>query len=372
MNPVARLLASTLLLAAMPPQAQETIHLDAASMNRAGILVRPVLERTFGQQVPIFGEVVRSPGTTLTVKTPVDGRVLDLLVSPGDPVRKGEPLIVIHSHDVHSLQSELLTRREELRLARSREDAGEKLYALEGISRIELEQRNQEALAAGMRYELARHELEDLGFRDRELAAMEQAHTVDGKLTVRAPADAVVLEMGVQRHQRTQTFEPLMVLGDPGKLELRVRISPSDASRVGIGDRIEFVPVGRPEASGAARVLTPIPTVDPETRTVAVRAEIVSTSESLFPGVFIEGMLTHGASSSSLSVPESAVIRIGGSDYVFVSLPRPGTFEARVVELGRFNGTRYEIEQGLALEERVAVQGVFFLKSALLQGRDEE
>jgi len=259
-----------------------------------------------------------------------------------------------------------------LRLARSRKDAGEELYALEGISRIELEQRNQEAMAAEILYELARHELEDLDFREDEIAATERRGTVDGKLTVRAPADAVVLEMTVQQHQWTQTFEPLMVLGDPARLELRVRISPSDASRVGIGDPIDFVPVGRPGASGEARVLTPIPTVDPVTRTVAVRAEIVTTSEPLFPGVFIEGMLTRGESSRSLSVPESAVIRIGGSDYVFVSLPEPGTFEARPVELGRFNGTRYEIERGLTPEEQVAVQGVFFLKSALLQGRGEE
>jgi cobalt-zinc-cadmium efflux system membrane fusion protein len=360
------------LLAATSLQAQEWVHLDAVSMNRAGVLVRPVLLRAFGEQVPIFGEVVRSPGTTLTVKTPMEGRVLDLLVSPGDAVATGDPLIVIHSHEIHARQAELLTRREELRLALYRKEAGEELYALEGISRIELEQRRQEAMSARIGYDLVRHELQDLGFSEEELAELEQHGEADGKLTVRASTDGRVLEMAVQRHQWTQTFEPLMVLGDPGRLELQVRIPPSDASRVAIGDRIDFVPVGRPESAGTGQVLTPIPTVDPTTRTVAVRAEILSTPEPLFPGVFIEGMLIHGESRSSLSVPESAVIRIGGSDYVFVSLSEPGGFEARPVELGRFNGTRYEVLRGLSEEEEVAVQGVFFLKSALLQGRGEE
>jgi cobalt-zinc-cadmium efflux system membrane fusion protein len=306
------------------------------------------------------------------VKTPVEGRVLELLAAPGDLILTGEPLLVIHSHEIHGAQGDLLNMRERLRLARSRREAGEELYELEGISRVELEQRGQEALAAGIQYDVARHELEDLGFGEEDLASLLERGMADGKLTIRAQTDGVVLEMGVQRHQWTQAFEPLMVLGDPSRLELQIRIPPADASRVTLGDRIDFVPVGRPEIAGRARVLTPIPRVDPVTRTVAVRAEILSTPEPLFPGVFIEGMLTHGEAQSALSVPESAVIRIGGSDYVFVDLPEAGAFEARPVELGRFNGTRYEIVRGLSAGEQVAVQGVFFLKSALLQGEAEE
>jgi multidrug efflux pump subunit AcrA (membrane-fusion protein) len=83
-------------------------------------------------------------------------------------------------------------------------------------------------------------------------------------------------------------------------------------------------------------------------------------------------MLTHGESRRSPSVPESAVIRIGGDDFVFVQTDEPGSFEARSVELGQFNGTRYEVLRGVSRDEQVAVQGVFFLKSALLQRQVEE
>jgi cobalt-zinc-cadmium efflux system membrane fusion protein len=365
-------LVTTILLTMLPATAQEVVQLDAASMNRAGVLVRPVLERNFGEQVPVFGEVVRSPGTTLTVKTPVEGRVLELLAAPGDLVLAGEPLLRVHSHEVHALQGELLSARERLRLARSRQEAGEQLYALEGISRIELEQRSQDAMAAQIDYDVSLHELEDIGLSSQDLDRLLQQGRVDGQLVLYALADGVVLEMTVQQHQWIQAFEPLMVLGDPGRLELRVKIPPADASRVGVGDQIDFVPVGRPDATSLARVLTPIPTVDPVTRTVAVRAEIVKTPQPLFPGVFIEGMLTHGESRRSPSVPESAVIRIGGADFVFVQIDEPGSFEARPVELGHFNGTRYEVLRGVALDEQVVVQGVFFLKSALLQRQVEE
>ena len=106
-------LTAALFFLPSPAPAQETVQLDAAEMNRAGVLVRPVLERPFGEQVPIVGEVVRSPGTTLTVKTPVSARVIEQYVAPGDRVRAGDPLMVIHSHEIHALQGDLLRTREE-------------------------------------------------------------------------------------------------------------------------------------------------------------------------------------------------------------------------------------------------------------------
>lgn len=363
---------TTFLLAIASVGAAEMVRLDSAAMSRAGVLVQAVELRGFGEQVHVVGEVVRSPGTTLTVKTPVEGRVLELLVSPGSRVRAGEPLMVIHSHEIHSLEGDLLSTRESLRLARSRKEAGEQLYALEGISRIELQTRSQAAMAAEIRYEVALHELEDLGFTEDDLDDVTERGHAEGKLVLRALIDGVVMEMTVQRHQWTQPFEPLLVLGDPSRLELQVRIPPSDASRVAVGDRIDFVPVGRPELASRARVLTSIPRVDPLTRTVAIRAEILKTPEPLFPGVFIEGTLIHGKARESLSVPESAVIRIGSSDYVFVQADAPGNFEARPVVLGRFNDTRYEIRSGIAAGEQVAVEGVFLLKSALTQNEEGE
>ena len=42
--------------------AAELVTLDAASRARAGIVLRPVLERSFGARFSVVGEVVRSPG----------------------------------------------------------------------------------------------------------------------------------------------------------------------------------------------------------------------------------------------------------------------------------------------------------------------
>ena len=47
-------------------------------------------------------------------------------------------------------------------------------------------------------------------------------------------------------------------------------------------------------------------------------------------------------------------------------------FELRHVQLGMFNEDRYEVLDGLDVGEEVAVEGVFYLKSALVKGDEGE
>lgn len=365
-----RVVWSSLLLMVVPVVAMsETVHLSAAAQARAGITLRPVQERTFGDQIRVLGQAVRSPGATTTVKSILDGRLERLLVAPGDSVKLDQPLMEMHSHMLHELQGNLLRDSEALRLAESRLEAGRQLLEVEGISRVELENRQHQALAARILVKNGEAELRDLGYSDADLKRLLESTDLHPVLTLRAPTAGVVLAVEVQQYAWVQAYDPLIVLGDPESLELELQLPPDEASGVGRGDLVEFVPVGRPEAWGLAKVVTRVPQVDATTRTVMVRAEITHGSQNLLPGVFVEGNLIRGAATQAPSVPESALIRMGSSDYVFVRLDSE-TFEARAVEVGRFNGTRYEIHDGLVLGEEVAVQGVFLLKSALLRSEE--
>ena len=359
---------ATVVLAALSLGAahSETVKLSPAAQARAGIVLRPVMERSFGDQVRVLGQATRSPGATTTVKSILEGRLERLLVAPGDAVRSDQPLVELHSHRLHELQGELLQANEAWRLAENRLAAGRQLMEVEGISQIELDHREHEALAARLTVKNAEAELHELGYSESEIDRLRGSTELDPLLTIRAPTGGVILSIEVEQYAWVQAFEPLIVLGDPESLELELQLTPDDAAGVHRGDLVEFVPVGRPEAWGLAKVATRVPQVDSTTRTITVRAEITHGAENLLPGVYVEGNLIRGDASQAPSVPESAVIRMGSSDYVFVKVDEE-TFEARPVSVGRFNGTRYEIEEGLALDEEVAVQGVFLLKSALLR-----
>jgi len=358
------------LLMATASASGEVLKLDAASQARAGIVTRPVRERAFGESFRVVGQVVRTPGSMSTVKTILEGRVTEINVAPGDSVREGQVLLELHSHALHGMQGEMMQSYHQLKLAESRVEAGQKLLELEGISRLELQQREQQALAARLAFELAKSELLDLGIDEEESLKILGTASPDTHLPVRAPSDGVVLELYVQQYEWVRAFDSLVDLGNPNQMELQLQIPPDQASGVSMGDAVEFVPVGRPEITGHARVISRVPQVDPTTRTVKIRARIEGRKQELFPGIFVEGQLVHGGVRNSPSVPESAVTRFGSTDYVFVRTG-PETFEARPVQLGRFNGTRYEILEGVKLDEDVVIEGVFFLKSVLVKGTSE-
>lgn len=372
MRSVHRLMSMTLVtvLAAAQPVSAETIRLDKGKQARAGIVLGSVQKRTFGDQIRVVGRAVRAPEATTNVMTVLDGRVVEILVAPGELVRVGQPLMRLHSHDLHRLRGELLERREALRLAESRVGAGEKLLELEGISEVGLEQRRQAALAAHVAFENSEEELHEVGYSESEIDRLLDSAEFRPILTVRSPVQGVVLRLEAQVHAWVMAYEPLIMIGDPQKLELELQLPPYEAGSIAEGDLVEFVPMGRREMWGLAHVVTKVPEVDPTTRTVTVRARISHGAELLLPGVFVEGNLIHGDAIESASVPESAVTRIGASDYVFVVLDTE-TFEARPVEVGRFNGSHYEVLNGLQVGEKVAERGVFLLKSALLRAADE-
>ncbi len=361
------LLPLLLCLLGPPASTAETLHMNEVSQNRAGVVVEPVSVQTFGERIRIVGEVVRSPGTTITVETSVQGRVKGLSVTPGEAVKAGQPLLALQSHDLHSLEGDLLRKNEKKKYMEDRYRAGEELYELQGISRMELDMRRRESLDARIDFEAAQHELEGLGCSPKEVNRILSRKSPEGLLTIRSPGDGVVMELGVQKHDWVQAFQPLAVIGDPTQLELHFEIPPAEASRVRAGDRVEFVPAGDPNAFGTAQVLASIPKVDPTTRTVTVRAEILSYPGVPLPGIFVEGSWTRGVEKRAPSVPETAVIRIAEQDHVFVRRTDE-EFEPRPVRLGQFDGTRYEVLDGVRVGEEIATRGVFFLKSALVKG----
>jgi cobalt-zinc-cadmium efflux system membrane fusion protein len=366
-----RSMAMGLILAvAVPTAAGEVVELDAAQLARAGVEVAPVVERGFGDRQRVVGQVVRIPGSTLTLKAVIGGRVEELRVAPGDRVRAGDVLVNLHSHELMGMQAELLRARDRARLAATRLEAGDELYAIEGISRLELQEREQEAFAAELEFTISRDELLDHGLPESVLETVLETRTTDAHLPVVAPIDGVLLRLEVEDQEWVEAFQTLVVMGDPERVELELQIAPDQASAVSAGDVVEFAPVGRSDEVGRAKVISNVPQVDPGTRTIKLRARIVESGSSLYPGVFVEGSLAHGEPRMAAAVPVSAVINVGGSDVVFVEVGE-GSFELRPVVLGVFDGGVHEVIDGVAVGERIATGGVFLLKSTMLGGDGE-
>lgn len=359
-----------ILLAASMTAAAEVVELDARQLERAGVEVREVVERGFGDSQRVVGQVIRVPGSTLTVKAVIPGRIEDLRVAPGDRVRAGEVLVELHAHELLTMQAKLLKDRDRATLAATRLESGRELYAIEGISRLDLQVREQEAYSAQLDFSITREELLDHGFPEAALEAVLESRATDAHLPIVAPAGGVILELFVEDQEWVEEYQTVLVMGDPKRVELELQIAPDQAAGVNTGDLVEFAPVGQTDLIGRARVVNKVPQVDAGTRTIKLRAEIIEGGASLYPGVFVEGAVAHGDPRRAAAVPVSAIINVEGEDVVFVELAE-GSFEVRPVVLGVFNGVVHEVIGGVEIGDRIATGGVFLLKSTLLGGEGE-
>jgi membrane fusion protein (multidrug efflux system) len=155
---------------------------------------------------------------------------------------------------------------------------------------------------------------------------------------------------------------------DPVKVEFAV---PESYARViAPGASIRFRVQGLPDTYQGTVYATE-PAVDPETRSLTVRARSPNPGRELIPGTFAEVELAVRGSAEALSVPAIAVIPELGGKKVFVL--EDGKAVSRPVETGIRTASRVEIVEGLEAGEQVIVSNVARVTAGVeVVVRDEE
>jgi membrane fusion protein, multidrug efflux system len=104
--------------------------------------------------------------------------------------------------------------------------------------------------------------------------------------------------------------------------------------------------------------------IDQTTGTVKLRAQFPNTDETLFPNQFVNVRLLVNVVHDAVVMPSSAVQR--GAPGTFVYLVNPNnTVTVRPVELGPVDGERILVRKGLALNDRVVVDGADKLRDGI-------
>jgi len=154
--------------------------------------------------------------------------------------------------------------------------------------------------------------------------------------------------------------EPLIDIGDPGKLEVKVELLSADAVKIKIGTPVFFERWGGdPALSGKVRVIEPagftkISSLGVEEQRVLVIADITSLPESwqrLGDGYRVDARFIIWEGKNVLQVPASALFRKGEGWAVFVVKNKRA--HLRQVEIGHRTGLVAEIVSGISEGEMV-------------------
>jgi RND family efflux transporter MFP subunit len=314
----------------------------------------------------------------------VAGRVSEIAVDLGTPVRKGQLLARLDPTDfrIRVEQSEAALRQVRAGLGLppdgtdDRVDPEKTAMVREARAVLDEARRNRDRMAqlseknyiARSEYDASlsrlqvaegRHQaaIEEVGNRRELLAerrsALELARQQLTDTSLLSPIEGAVREKRVSVGEYLAAGAPVVGLVRLHPLRLRVAVPERDAPAVRVGQPVKVRLEGDP-AEHAGRVARVSPAIHELNRTLAVEAEVANRNGRLRPGSFARAEIVAPADRSAVLAPASSVVSFAGIEKVFVV--KDGKAVEKRVRTGRRSGDRVEIVEGLATGEQVVAE----------------
>ena len=328
-----------------------------------------------------------------TVSSKVTGKVVDVLVEEGHPVREGQVLAHLDDTQVRAglnfaeaqlassrkaaAEDEARLRQAELQLGRLQQLVRENVV---GKAELDSAQADVDALRARIAYSQ-----QQVGVAERQV---DLQRTNLNDMVVRAPFSGIAISKDAQPGEMISpvsagggfTRTGICTIVDMSSLEIEVDVNESYINRVSAGQRVEAVLDAYPDWTIPGRVITTIPSADRQKATVKVRIgfdESVRTQGAGRAGDFDPRILPDMGvkvtflrdepaagqprpAAARATVPTAAIRSIEGRSVVFVV--NGDRVERRAVSVGDATGDQVGVLSGVSPGERVVVDGPQTLK----------
>jgi membrane fusion protein, heavy metal efflux system len=349
-----------------PGVTDSTLRIDPAMLRDLRITTSKVEAHQGGQSASLLGELGVNQNAYAEVSAPLPARVLLLQAVDGQRVSKGDILATLESGELAKARGDLATAQARRDLAQRTLDRKRSLNTEQIVPTREVQEAENELIGAQAQVRAAQASLRALGAPDEAVNGASAS-----TLMLRSPITGVVLERTIALGQTADPSKPLFRIGDVSTLWLTVHAFERDAVRLAKGApaSITFAAIpGRTFQGSVARIGQ---SVDPESRTVAVRIDLANRDGLLRPGMSATASLPVGEQGTLLAVPAAAVQRVRDKWCVFI--PKDDrTFEIRPIGRGRDIAGEVEILSGVRAGESIVVDGAFLLKAETERAADGE
>ena len=351
-------------------------------LEAAPVKVAPVTAKAGGSSAA--GAVLNASGYVVarrraTVSSKVTGKVMDVLIEEGHPVKAGQ--ILAHLDDSQAraalnlaeaqlaaskksmAEDEAKLAQEELTLKRRQALLKEKV-----VGQAEVDDAQSVVDSTKARIEFSRQQI---AVSERQV---ELQRTNLNDMVVRAPFNGVVISKDAQPGEMISpvsagggfTRTGIGTIVDMASLEIEVDVNETYINRVTPNQKVEAVLDAYPDWRIPAHVITTIPSADRQKATVKVRIAFDELDPRILPDMGVkvsflkETPAGQAAAAPRVVVPKTAIRTAEGRSIVFVL--KDDRVERRAVSVGLDNGDQVELVSGVTAGERVVVDGPPTLK----------
>lgn len=368
-----------------PATPSDTVKLSPKAVERFGLSVVTVGEKSDVQALTTTGEIKADENRVFHINSLTNGRVLKDNVMLGDIIRPGQTLAVVQNLDVAKIYGEYIHESHQneinIRLSETKLELANKNYERikgmfhEGVAaekdyiKAESDKKIEEETLRGYREHSThiRAEAQVMLSAYGVKLPTEHSERIESTSPITTPRGGVIVKKTVTVGDVVNSTEPLYVVGDLSHVWLDIAVYDKQLQGIKEGDQISFSSDSLPGRTFDSRISYIKPSTEDGSGTFIARAILDNPHLDLKPGMLGQVKVRQQHAEQFAFVPEEALQKYGNEHFVFLCEPG-GTYKKQVVEPGRRIDGGYLITHGLESGQRIVGKGSFTLKAEMLKG----
>jgi cobalt-zinc-cadmium efflux system membrane fusion protein len=307
----------------------------------------------------LSGVVAYNAFLTTPVISQVGGPVSRILVTPGEQVTQGQPMLDVTSPDYSTLRSAYFKARDAFQLADKVYKRDQDLLAHKAIAEADLEQAESTRAQAEADLQSSEQAIKILGISNPDDLVSKPPSS---EVALLAPLAGEVVERLCSPGQLLQAGgTQCFTLSKTSSVWILVNIYQNDVRYVHVGDEVTINNEAyADQVRGKIQYIAPA--LDPTTRTLPARIEASNPGERLKKDMYVTAQVRAGVIPNALMVPDAAVLRDSENmPYVYLQTGN-NQFARRMVTLGESQGGKTQVTAGLQAGDKIVGDGSLFLQ----------
>jgi membrane fusion protein (multidrug efflux system) len=305
-----------------------------AARPPAQVVAVPAVRETVSETLSQIGTLAANE--QIEIKAEVDGTVQEINFFEGEKVDAGRLLVKL---DETKSAASLQEAEANFALSKSNFERAKELLDGKLVSQQEYDQTAASFAANDAAVQLRRRNLKDA--------------------VIRAPFEGVVSARMVSPGQVISRNTTLTWLVDLDPVKVEVNVPERFLSQVLPGQDIAVKVAAWPGEQFVGKVFFVSPYVNPETRTMLVKASLSNLELKLKPGMFASMDLTLEVRTNAVIIPETAINQVlDGNRAVIMVVDANNVAQKRPIKIGLRLESRVEVVEGVEEGELVIVEGL--------------
>lgn len=320
-------------------------------------------------ELVLVGKIAYGEDRYSKISSPLQGRVVEVRARLGDHVEAGATLLVIDSPDITAAYSEFVKEASELEYSTRAQELAKELYATKALALKDLKLSENDLIKARAEFRRAKERLLSLRIPVAELEKPLAQQRITSRFEMKSPLTGTVVERAVTPGQSvgSDASQVLFTVADLDRLQVVADVYERDLALVKVSQVGRINVEAYPETDFASVVASIGDVVDPNTRTIKVRAWVDNRDQRLKPEMFARLKLDIGDATPFLTIPKEAVVEIDGKHFVYV-VENSNHYAKRQVRVSNVSSDQVRILEGLTSGQRIVTKGAVLIKGQEVKG----